>query len=338
MNSAVCPLHRTCRIGRITVTGAVQIPLQKNNLQGNECMSWKNPPIKQGVVRKKGVETTPFVFMDRFYLLENFGRFYDFPGQDSLYRFHEDGFRIRDVELDAVISVPLLNHYYATAFPWENTVYVYAVYYGWDSEIKLNKQYMMLCSDDLITWSKPEIIIEANERERLYNNAVVWDGNRFVMLIETSDPTWPKFTFKFYESPDLRSFTQIPDAYYGVDKYVGGPAMYFSGGYYYVLYLNSEGKYRDMNSYRTRITRSRDLITWEDAPQNRPFVDFDPSHMLNEEERPGVFEVNASDVELCEWQGKTVAYFAGGNQRGYADVQLAEYDGTMKDLFEAFFT
>ena len=37
--------------------------------------------------------------------------------------FHEDGFKIRDIAKDIIISVPLMNHYFSTAFVWENKVY-----------------------------------------------------------------------------------------------------------------------------------------------------------------------------------------------------------------------
>lgn len=308
-----------------------------NDVVLEKTMSWTNPLIKKGVIKQIGAEVTPFVFKDRFYLLENFTRAQDFPGCDPHFKFHEDGFRIRDVAKDTVISVPLLNHYYAAAFVWSDRVYAFCVDYGWSDRREL-KTYKMLFSDDLITWSKPEVIIQANPDEQLCNNGVTHDGRRFVILIETSDPRWPIYTFKFYESRDLLKWSQIPDAYYGVDKYVGGPALYFVGGYYYVTYVNSEGPNKNGNHcYCTRIARSKDLLTWEDAPKDRKFVDYNPNYQTNPENYPGVFEINASDVELCEWKGKTIAYFVGGNQLGCADMQWAEFEGKLQNLFEAFF-
>ncbi len=301
-------------------------------------MSWENPLAKKGVIRKPGCEVTPFVFKDRLYLLENFKRAEDFPGTALNEMFHEDGFRIRDVEKDLVLSVPLMNHYFATAFVWNKKVYAFCGDYGWDQYWWHIKKYKMLCSDDLITWSKPEIIIEANPDENLFNNSIVRDDKRFVMLMETDDPRWPKFTFKFYESQDLRNWSIIPNALYGTDRYVGGPALYFFEGYYYALYLNHEGKdARGIDCYRTRITRSMDLIEWQNAPKSRPFLDYDPGHKVDTENYPDVLEVNASDVELCEWKGKTLAYFSGGDQVNCGDLQLAEYDGTVKKLVASFF-
>ena len=91
-----------------------------------KIMAWKNPIVKKGVVPGCSCEVTPFVFKERLYRVENFKASANFPGRPVQYRFHEDGFHIRDVEKDQVISVPLLNHYFAIAYVWENRVYVYA--------------------------------------------------------------------------------------------------------------------------------------------------------------------------------------------------------------------
>lgn len=301
-------------------------------------MQWQNPLVKKGVIRQEGSEITPFVFRDKFYLLENFKRAENSPGTPLMEMFHEDGFRVRDVEKNAVISVPLMNHYFATAFVWEDRVYAFCGDYGWDQPWWHIKKYKMLYSDDLITWSKPEVIIEANPTENLFNNGVCWDNNRFIMLIETDDPRWPKFTFKFYESKDLKNWTLIPNALYGTDKYVGGPAIYYCGDYYYVLYVDHVGaNAKGVNCYNTKITRSKDLITWEDASAERVFMDYCPDHEINPTHYPGIMEANASDVELCEWQGRTLAYFNGGDQMNCGDVQIAEFNGTIPELLSSFF-
>ncbi len=120
---------------------------------------------------------------------------------------------------------------------------------------------------------------------------------------------------------------------YGTEKYVGGPAIYYYDNTYYVLYLASnEGK-----GHITRITRSNDLFKWEDAPEERPFLVYDPTYETDPDNYPGVMENNASDVEICEWQGKTIIYFNGGNQAGCADLKEAIFDGSPSDLLKTFF-
>jgi len=296
--------------------------------------NWVHPiDNRQVISRQYGGEPTPFVFKGRLYRLENFMRSKDFPKEIPQYRFHEDGFQIRDVETDRIISIPLLNHYFATAFVWDDQVHVFCGDYGDNQPWWHIKRYVKISSADLITWTSPETVIKADESESLFNNSVCYDGKRFVMLIETDDPKWVKFSFKFYTSTNLIDWTLLEDALYGTEKYVGGPALYYYDKTYYVLYVANKNN----KGHETRIARSRDLFTWEDAPENRPFLTYDPNYITDPENYPGVMEKNASDVELCEWQGKTIINFCGGNQCGCADLKEAVFDGPPSDLLNFFF-
>jgi len=117
------------------------------------------------------------------------------------------------------------------------------------------------------------------------------------------------------------------------DKYVGGPALYFEGGWYYTLYLEALPN----TEYETRITRSRDLKRWHDAPPDRPFLTFDRAKKNLPLRPPELHETNASDPELCYFKGKTIVYFTGSDQQVAGDLQRTEFDGTPRQLFERFF-
>jgi alpha-L-fucosidase len=53
---------------------------------------------------------------------------------------------------------------------------------------------------------------------------------------------------------------------------------------------------------------------------------------------PEVKEINASDVELCEWpRGETYILFTGSDQRYAGDLQWATFEGTPRELLEHFF-
>jgi len=140
------------------------------------------------------------------------------------------------------------------------------------------------------------------------------------------------FTFKYCESDDLVHWKRIPDAVYAIDKYVGGPALYFADGWYYTLYVNS----LSCGHYDTRITRSRDLIHWHDAPEDRPVLSVVPTH-IPDPTHPEVFELSAADAELCYWQNKTIVYFHSGNQQGIATLQMAQFDGRPEELLAHYF-
>jgi len=277
-------------------------------------------------------EATPFVLGNRLYRVENHPRSYDFPEKEPQYLYHEDEIRIRDVATNRLISVPLRDHYFGSGFVWQERFYLFAGDYQGIQPWYEMKRIVMTSSSDLVNWTDPQVVIESENGENLFNTAICRGRDKFILLYETDDARWPKFTFRYCESSDMVHWTRIPDAIYGKDKYVGGPGLYYEGGWYYTLYLAAcEGK------WATHITRSRDLVSWEDAPKDRPFITFDPKHRPDPELHPEVYEINASDAELCEWQGKTLVYFCGGNQQGVCDLQVAEFDGTPCELLEHYF-
>jgi len=277
-------------------------------------------------------ETTPFVLDGRLYRIENHPKHFDAPDRGPQYRFHEDEIRVRDVESDRIVSAPLRNHYFGHGFVWEDRLYLFAGDYGHDRPWWHIRRLVMISSRDLIHWDEPRVVIESEGNEHLFNTAVCRGADRFILLYETDDERWPKFTFKYCESDDLIHWKRIPDAIYGKDKYVGGPALYYEGGWYYTLYLRSLG-----GKWQTCVTRSVDLVQWDDAPEDRPFLTFDPTHRPDPELHPDVYECNVSDAELCQWQGKTVVYFYGGNQRAEGDLQMAQFDGSPRELLEHYY-
>ena len=111
--------------------------------------------------------------------------------------------------------------------------------------------------------------------------------------------------------------------------------MYFCDGWYYVLYLGETNF--TFGHWSTRITRSRDLKNWEDAPLSRPVLSPDETRETDPVNHPGRFECNASDLEMLEWKNKVFLWWNGGDQQGTGDSQSAEFDGSMKDFLEYFF-
>lgn len=295
--------------------------------------TWQHPLRKIGVLSGSlSVETVPFVFQGRLYRLENVPKAKEFPHEIPQYRFHEDEIRVRDVAENRVVSVVLHNHYFGSVFVWQERVYVFAGDYGTDQPWWHIRRIVMTSSDDLLHWTEPVTVIESERGEHLFNTAVCRGADGFVMLYETDDDRWPKFTFKYCTSPDLVHWTRVPEGIYGRDKYVGGPALYSANGWYYTLYLHALD-----GIYETRVTRSRDLVAWEDAPEDRPFLPVEPGFVPQSDLFPDVRELSASDAKLCEWQGRTLVYYFSGNQQGQGAVRLAEFDGGIGELLEGFY-
>lgn len=301
----------------------------------NEHKQWTHPLQSRSTVSQEMGETTPFVFKNRLYRIENWQKFIELPGSDPGERFMEDQVRIWDVESKQVVSIPLTAHSFGIAYVHNGRAYVFAARHEADRPWRHFRFISMTSSDDLVNWTAPVTVIEAEEGEGLFNTAVCHDGRRFVLLYETDDRRWPKFTFKYCESHDLIHWRRIRGAIYGREKYVGGPALYFEGEWFYTLYLQDLG-----GSWETRVTRSRDLLYWEDAPEERPFLAPDKSRVFTYHHfgrQVEVQEINASDAEICYWQGKTLVYFNGGDQQTSGDLQQAEFDGTPRELLERFY-
>lgn len=298
-----------------------------------EAKAWQSPLQKQGYLKSPLVEVTPFVLNDRLYLMESWQAFWDTPDALPGVDFEKNHVRIRDIETDEVLSTTLPNSEFATAFVWEGRVYVFAGVNDPGQSWRQITKVMMTSTDDLKTWTEPVVVLRAEGGEHIFNTAVCRGKDGFVLLYETDDSHWPAFTFKYCVGNDLTNWKRVDGALYGVDKYVGGPALYYEGGWYYTLYLEALGA----NHYETRITRSQDLKNWHDAPTGRPFVTFDPEHK-NMPRRPQDFaESNASDAEVCYFQGKSIVYFTGNDQQVCGDLQWATFDGTPRELFEAFY-
>lgn len=296
---------------------------------------WTSPLVKRGTLVREMGECTPFVFMGRLYRLENWQKYLEVPGSSPGDRFMKDEVRIRDVATDRIIGTPFVGHSFGNAFVWDGKVYVYALKHK-PGQWRVFTDIDLVTSADLTTWSTPETVIRGEGAEHLFNVSVCRGPDRFILLYETDDKRWPAFTFKYCESQDLRSWKLIPEAIYGRDKYVGGPCLLFEGGWYYTLYLQAQGN----NNWETWVTRSKDLIHWDDAPAGRPFLTFDSSRVFTYEhfgKKVEVRESNASDPELCYWNGKTLVYFNGGDQQTCGDLQVAEFAGTPRELLEAFY-
>lgn len=313
------------------VSLALGIALVSIALAGDQ-KTWRNPLRKSGYLNSPLVEATPFVFNGRLYVLENWQAFFDVPGAQPGTHNGDDVVRIRDVATDKIVATPFRAHGFGTAFVWKGRVYVFASKWPRENPRREATSVSMTSSVDLTTWAKPVTVIEAERGETIFNTAVCRGPDGFILLYETNDSRWPPFTFKYCESDDLTTWTRLPNALYGTDKYVGGPALYREGDFFYTLYLQDLGE-----KWETRITRSTDLVHWQNAPLDRPFVTFDPTHKHLPLRPSDITERNASDAELCYWKGKTLVYFTGGDQQFAGDLQSAEYDGTPQQLLESFF-
>ena len=126
-------------------------------------------------------------------------------------------------------------------------------------------------------------------------------------------------------------------------RYMGGPWLRYSGGWYYLISVTELPCLR----YTNYIYRTRDFRGWEVGLYNpilMPGEDdrkisprsYDLSEALLAEISHGFISSN-SDFDMCEYRGKTVITYNAGNQLGFYYLAEAEYDGTPDDFLAAYF-
>jgi len=197
------------------------------------------------------------------------------------------------------------------------------VFYAFASRFEENdwNDVTLFKSPDLKTWEQKVIIKQ--ESEHLFNSSVCEGPEGFVLAYESNDPNYPGFTTKFARSDDLETWTKLPDATFGTNRYTACPCVRYVNGYYYVLYLENR---RPSHVFETYVTRSKDLKTWELSSANPVLA---PT---------GLDEgINASDPEVVEFGGKTFVYFAVGDQLTWMNVKRGEFAGTLQQFYERWY-
>lgn len=286
---------------------------------------------KLGTIDCDMVEVTPVVFKDRLYRFE-------YVRQN--YRPNRTGrsyFRFVDVKSGKPTSAFAPDRHLGSAYEEDDTVFAYGVNIWGGSNIRV------FWSSDLMTWRSQDAL--SLPRWGIYNTSVCRGDDRYVMAIETGEPkesVGVRFTMFFAESADLLKWGMLPlDRVFSMDRYTACPALRFVNGYYYMIYLEA----RTGPTYEPHMVRSKDLIRWESSPHNPVmcFSDEDkrianPGLTTDQRRRvEGAVNINNSDVDLCEFEGRTIIYYSWGNQQGTEFLAEAEYDGTMESFFQGFF-
>ncbi len=98
-------------------------------------------------------------------------------------------------------------------------------------------------------------------------------------------------------------------------------------------------------TYETHIVRSRDLIRWESSPLNPVLVASEQDKQianpkLTAEQRKkiaGAVDRNNSDMDFCEFRGRTIIYYSWGNQQGTEFLAEAAHVGSLASFLRGFF-
>ena len=295
--------------------------------------------VKRGTITRETVEATPLVWKGRLI------RF----GWKRIHHRNEEGvciavtgcYHFVDMETNEEISAFADGHSFGSAYTENDKMYVIGTEGGFGSG-----KLVLFISEDLKTWER-HIIFE-DSVWMIYNTSFCKGVDGYVLAVEISHPIEiageNPYTIVFMKSKDLIhwEFYDLEKYVYVKDRYAACPVLRFVGGYYYMIYLESFPAYNSL----PYITRSKDLLDWEIAPLN-PIMFYDENDRIvahperfTKEELEDIqlsLDTNNSDVDLCEFQGKTILLYSWGNQLGHEFLAWAEYDGSMQEFFESFY-
>jgi alpha-L-fucosidase len=286
---------------------------------------------KLGTIDCDLVETTPVVFH---------GKLLRFEYVRDKYKSNSTGdsyFRFVDVASGEPTSGFAAGYHLGCAHVEGDTVYAYGTDKWGGSRVQV------FWSRDLENWeSRPALEFPG---WGAYNTSVCRGEGRYFMAIELGEPkelVGKRFTIFFAESDDLLAWRMLPlDRVHTRERYSASPAIRFLEGFYYMIYLEA----KPGPTYEPHVVRSKDLVKWDPGARN-PVMSFSEddkriaSRNLTQEERDliaGAVNINNSDVDLCEFEGRTVIYYAWGNQRGTEFLAEAVYDGPLDAFLRSFF-
>lgn len=310
-------------------------------------MTMKDAPVlrKTGVVSGNG-EFTPFVWKGRLYRMEI-----------KVLEEPVDGHRtctlIIDVMARKECARVAYGQVYTSGYCEDDIIYIFCM--------KKRKnpgeedQLMMYKSADMVNWEEHPLFTRPGWR--LFNTSVCKGPDGYRMAIEVSadqteddalkhkiDPiVGIPYTEFFLKSDDLFNWEWLPDDHcYTPERYCACPVLRYSEGYYYMICLEALPLVR----YAPYIYRTKDFFTWEVGYHNPVMIMSNEDRKvqegieLDEKEYQRVttcFNINNSDVDLCEFEGKTYFYYGVGDQLSRGQICEAIYDGPMSEYFRRMF-
>jgi dienelactone hydrolase len=286
---------------------------------------------KLGTIDLDLVETTPVVISNRLWRFEwvrqGVGQQYWANQRNTNY------FRFRDAETGETTPPFADGHEFGSAFVHDGTVYVT----GTQGRSRVN----MFASRDLTHWETWSVVNDG--RYGIFNTSLCQTADDFVLMFEIDRPqeeAGVPFTARFTRSKDLHEWKLTPpECNYTKDRYSAPHALRWVDGWFYDFYLEAH------DGYEMRVVRSRDLVHWAASPLNpvlrhsaRDKVIANPA--LTDAQRGRIanaININNSDIDFCEWQGRLMINYSWGNQQGTEHLAAAIYDGSLKPFLGGWF-
>lgn len=294
---------------------------------------------KLGTVKISVVETTPVVWKEKLLRFE-WARNRLWGADGGIDR--EIGcYHIVDMETETTVCEFAYNHAFGCCYTDGEKIYAHGVRGSGGGNI-----IDTFVSSDLENWEESTAIV-LPENLKIFNTSVCRAGDKYVMAIEiggNAPEVGIGFTCVFAESTDLINWSMMDmmEYSYSRDRYTACPCIRYYDGYYYIICLERLPFHR----WVPYIARTRDLRDYEMGDIN-PFMWFDnddkkvicPDRFTQKELDyiENAINCNVSDIDMCEYNEKTIITYSWGNQLGKEFLALAEYDGTEEEFLKSFF-
>jgi hypothetical protein len=285
---------------------------------------------KLGTIDCDLVETTPVVFKDRLYRFEYVRtEYWDNDTHDSYFRFVDhasgapgasfaEGYHLGNVMADGERLIVTGTNI-------------------WDGE-----RIDIFMSHDMERWECWNALNLPGYG--LFNTSLCRAADGFTLMFEVGKPpevAGVRFTARFAVSRDLREWElTAPECTYSRDRYTAPHCLRYLDGYYYNFYLEHV-----KGGFEQCVVRSQDLVRWESSALNlvlraceadRRIANPNLSPAQRERIRTAV-NINNSDIDFCEHEGKLIINYSWGNQQGIEHLAEAEFNGTLADFLSGWF-
>lgn len=284
---------------------------------------------KLGTIDINLVETTPIVFKGKAYRFEYVRKnYWNNTTGDSYFRF-----------VDQKTGKPgpafAKGYHLGSAFVDSDTVYVTGVKI-WDTS-----GIDMFVSKDLTNWQHRKVFDRPGVG--IFNTSVCKADDYYVLMYEIGRPpelAGHRFTALFARSKDMTTWQLLPpECNYSKDRYTAPHCLRYLNGWFYDFYLEAH------DGYEMRVVRSRDLINWQPSPLNPVLqasgedkkIANDTLTPQQREQISGAKNINNSDIDFCEYEGRLIINYSWGNQMGKEFLAEAVYKGSLQQFLRGWF-
>jgi len=285
---------------------------------------------KLGTIDCDLVETTPVVFRGRLYRFEYVrNQYWNNKTGDSYFRFidHESGQAGKS---------------FARGYHMGNVMVDGDALFVTGVNICAGERVDIFASRDMERWDSWNALNLPGYG--LFNTSLCRANDSYVLMFEVGKPpeiAGVPFTARFATSHDLKRWELTPpECTYSKDRYTAPHCLRHLDGYYYNFYLEALP-----TGYEQYVVRSKDLVHWAPSPLNPVLRASDEDRQianqsLTPEQRARVSEaenINNSDIDFAEYQGRLVITYSWGNQRGVEHLAEARFDGALADFLTGWF-